>query len=240
MEPEQYEALAHLEDRHWFFRGQWSIARRLIEAQLPAGPLRILDAGCGTGGTSRRLSSLGTVFGVDASADALARAEHRQLPLARASIDALPFADATFDLVTSFDVLYHRRVRDDARALDELRRVLKPSGLLFIRVPALSWLAGAHDRAVHTRHRYTRGELVRKLRDAGFVSPRASYANLALLPLVFAKRTLDAVLPPSADLSVPPAIVNRLLEGVLSLEARIIPSLRLPLGVSVVATARRP
>jgi SAM-dependent methyltransferase len=241
MEPAQYETLARIEDRHWFFRGQWSIARRLIAAQLPTNrPLQILDAGCGTGGTTSRLSTFGTVFGVDASADALTRAARRDLRLGRASIDALPFADQTFDLVTSFDVLYHRQVRDDVRALAELYRVLKPGGLLFIRVPALSWLAGAHDVAVHTRHRYTRKELLDKLSAAGFVPSQASYANLLLLPFVFGKRALDALLAPSSDLDLPPAALNRLLAAVLSLESRIIPQVRLPLGVSVVATARRP
>ena len=53
MEPAQYEALARIEDHHWFFDGQWAIARALIAAELPAARgLAILDAGCGTGGTS--------------------------------------------------------------------------------------------------------------------------------------------------------------------------------------------
>ena len=38
--------------------------------------------------------------------------------------------------VTSFDVLYHRNVRDDVKALEEVARVLRPGGTLLVRVPA--------------------------------------------------------------------------------------------------------
>ena len=51
----------------------------------------------------------------------------------------LPFADGTFDAVTMLEVLEH--VRDDARGfLSEVRRVLKPSGFLYIGTPnAVAW-----------------------------------------------------------------------------------------------------
>jgi hypothetical protein len=49
-----------------------------------------------------------------------------------------------------------------------MARVLKPGGLLLVRVPAFKALWGAHDEAVHSRHRYTRGELGALLRSQGF------------------------------------------------------------------------
>jgi SAM-dependent methyltransferase len=72
-----------------------------------------------------------------------------------------PFRDNAFDLVTSCDVLYHRWVTDDAAAVHECVRVLRSGALLFVRVPALQWLWGAHDEKVLSRHRYTRGEMSR-------------------------------------------------------------------------------
>ena len=91
------------------------------------------------------------------SDEALRFSRARGASCARASVLQLPFTDGAFDLVTSFDVLYHRWVTDDRAAVAELARVLRPGGLLFVRVPALRLLWGAHDEAVLSRHRYRRG-----------------------------------------------------------------------------------
>src|SRR5258708_37201644 len=118
MSGEQFRLLEQIGARHWFFRGQWAISERLLGQSIPrAARLRILDAGCGTGGTSIRLRGRGSVFGIDLSAQAVGVAWRRGLPVARASLGALPFADGSSDLVPVLDVLCYRRVRDDVLAL---------------------------------------------------------------------------------------------------------------------------
>jgi hypothetical protein len=69
--------------------------------------------------------------------------------------------------------------------------VLKPNGLLLLRVPAHDWLRGEHDRLVHTRHRYGRQEVDDKLRAAGFEVEQLSWANAVLFPAAAAKRLLE-------------------------------------------------
>lgn len=51
----------------------------------------------------------------------------------RSDMTSLPFPDETFDVVIQHHVLEH--IPDDAKALSEVRRVLRPEGLLFIAVP---------------------------------------------------------------------------------------------------------
>ncbi len=242
MEKEQYQIMRRLEDSFWWYVGM----RRITEALLTSlpiknDPVRILDAGCGTGATLDFLRQRGHVFGVDIADDALAHClarGHRNLT--KGSLEQLPFRDASFDLVTSFDVIYHRAIANDTGALQELHRVLAPSGLLLLRVPAYDWLRGAHDAAVHTRPRYTAGELASKLELAGFRVQRVTYANCLLLPQAMIKRLLEgrgAALP--ADMNLPRPVVNRLLAGILGVEASLLRHLTLPFGLSVIGLATK-
>ena len=246
MEREQYELMFAQEERHWWYVGMRRISAALLDRFGPstahAGPLQILDAGCGSGGMTRFLAQRGTGTGVDIAPEALRFARRRGLArLARASVGRLPFRSASFDVVTSFDVLYHLNVDDDLAALGELHRVLRPGGVLLIRLPAYDWIRGAHDDAVHTRHRYTREELTAKLDRAGFRLEHATYANTLLFPLAPVKRYLEHRngTQEATDLWRPPAPLNRLLGDLLSLESVPARRVGLPWGLSVFAVARR-
>ena len=248
MEREQYDLMFAQEERHWWYVGMRRISAALLERYPPlvegrAGqPLEILDAGCGSGGMTQYLSNFGRVTGVDLAAEALSLARKRSLrQLARASVSALPFLDSSFDVVTSFDVLYHLNVDNDRLALADIHRVLRPGGVALIRLPAFDWIRGAHDEVVHTRHRYTRDELSGKLQDVGFRLEHATYANFLLFPLAPVKRYLEQRrgTHESTDLWLPPAPINRLLADLLSLEALPARELGLPWGLSVFAVARR-
>jgi SAM-dependent methyltransferase len=159
---EEYERMYRAEETQWWYAGMRAISLGLladVRGRLGMdGRLRILDAGCGTGNNVRHLAPAGFALGIDISPEALRFCRSRGVPVARAEVLSLPFPDGTFDCVTSFDVLYHRWVTDDRAAVSELARVLRPGGLLLARVPALKMLWGAHDEAVHSRHRYTLGE----------------------------------------------------------------------------------
>lgn len=237
--------MAAVESRHWWYGGMRVIAAAMIgEAYGGQHALRILDAGCGTGGNLAFLRRYGYVVGLDLAADALAVSATR-LPgrLARGSVLALPFSDASFDLVTSFDVLYHRAVPDEGQALRETRRVLRPGGRLLIRLPAYEFLRSKHDRAVHTRRRYTIGEVRALLRDQGFRVERCSYVNSLLFPLPLAQRLLERVWPglerASSDLSMPAPLLNWALGWPLAAEAAwIARGGAFPAGLSIICLAQ--
>ncbi|MFI5267860.1 MAG: class I SAM-dependent methyltransferase [Chloroflexota bacterium] len=247
MEPEQYEVLFRREDRHWWYSGMRRAALALLRGAAPVSSVaRVLDAGCGTGGTTIRMREFGReVFGVDYAAAALAPAASRGLAgrLAQGSVEHLPFQDGSFYLVTSFEVVYHAGVENDCRAFQEFRRVLRPGGLLLLRLPAHDWLRGQHDRLVHTRHRYSREEVRHKLRDVGFRIEHLSWANTVLFLPAAAKRLLERLSRSTGhdepDLWQPPAPLNWLLEQCVAMEALALPRhLPLPFGLSVIALAR--
>jgi SAM-dependent methyltransferase len=246
MERSEYVTMAAVEDRHWWYGGMRAIAAALLdEVYRGRCDLRILDAGCGTGGNAIFLRRYGQVIGFDLAAEALELGGAR-LPgvLARGSVQAIPFADARFDVVTSFDVLYHRAVPDEARALSEMRRVLRPGGRLLIRLPAYEFLRSKHDRAVHTRRRYTAAQARRLLRDHGFAVERCSYINSLLFPLPLAQRLLERALPTleqaNSDLSMPMPLLNEALRWPLAAEAAWLACGRsFPIGLSILCLARR-
>jgi len=246
MERSEYAVMAAVEDRHWWYGGMRRIAAAMLD-EVYGGQcdLRILDAGCGTGGNALFLRRYGQVAGFDLAAEALELGGKR-LPgiLARGSVLQIPFADGRFDLVTSFDVLYHRAVPDEDRALGEMRRVLRPGGRLLIRLPAYEFLRSKHDRAVHTRRRYTAADARALLRGRGFVVERCSYVNSLLFPLPLVLRMLERALPAleqqESDLTMPAPLINEALRWPLAAEAAWLASGRsFPIGLSVICRARR-
>ncbi len=242
MDPAEYTTMYDVEDRHWWYAGMRRITQAVLDAHIGRHDLDVLDAGCGTGANLLMLKRYGVASGVDIEPLALALCRRRGLSrLLRGSVCALPFAAQSFDLVTSFEVLYHLTVADDEAALGEFARVLRPGGWLLLRLPAHDWLRGRHDMAVHTRHRYTTVEVRRKVEAAGFSVVRLSYANCLLLPLAIAKRLLEGVLPPAQGSDVgPPPPGNAVLAGVLGAEAAWLRRWPLPWGLSVLCLARKP
>jgi SAM-dependent methyltransferase len=230
------------EERQWWYAGQRAVAAALIEPWAAGrSGLRLLDAGCGTGFNLVALAVLGHAVGIDLSPDAIRFCRERGVRAARAGLLALPFAEGRFDVVTSFDVVYHDWVSDDRAAVAEMARVLRPGGVLLVRVPALEALRGAHDAEVLTRRRYTKGELERLLEGCGLAVLRASYCNSLLLPLLFARRTLDRLLGrEGSDVGFLPAPLERLFGFAMAVEAWLVRrGFNLPLGASVLALASK-
>jgi SAM-dependent methyltransferase len=245
MNPAEYRTLYAVEDRHWWYAGMRQITIAVLEAAYPRRTdLRILDAGSGTGGAMVYLSRFGTVTGCDLSPLALGFCRERGLErTAQASVTTLPYASGTFDLVTSFDVLYHQAVGDYQAALREFQRVLVPGGRVLLRLPAYDWLRGRHDEVIHTARRFTVPQVIDSLREAGLAVERAGYANTLLFPLAMAKRLLERVRPPPdtghSDIAPNQPWVDALLTPVLSAEAAWLRRRELPLGLTVLAMGRK-
>ena len=240
MDRVEYEHMARAEDRMWWYRAAHARVIGLLDALLPdrRGPL--LDAGCGTGGLLARLAQAGraNLSGLDLEPAALLHARRKTgATLVCGSVAALPYSTHAFAAITSIDVLYHRAV-DEQAALAEVRRCLRPGGLLVLNLPAYAWLASSHDRAVHGARRYTRGGARSLLAAAGFTVLRATYWNTLLFPLMVARRKL---LPDDggSDVMEYPALVEHLFGAATGLEHGLIRAgLNLPFGGSVLLVAR--
>ncbi len=92
---------------------------------------RVLEVGCGTGLILERIAQVADeAVGIDLSPGMLEKARERGLTVEEASATELPFEDDSFDLVCSFKVLAH--VPDIGEALEEIARVTRPGGYMFL------------------------------------------------------------------------------------------------------------
>jgi SAM-dependent methyltransferase len=109
------------------------------------GARTILDLGCGTGRHVMTLARHGfAVFGIDASPEGI-RSTRQWLAeegLAAAlhlgsMTEPLPYGDASFDAVVSVQVIHHADLATIRKVVQEVKRVLKEGGFLFVTVPKL-------------------------------------------------------------------------------------------------------
>jgi SAM-dependent methyltransferase len=245
MKSEEYARLNAFEDWYW-----WFVARRQAALQFaqdygpPPGPIRILDAGCGTGSLMDQLRDRSEVevTGIDVAPEALTFSRERgQSQLVQGDLTALPFATARFDLILALEVVEH--VEKDEIALAELCRVLKPGGTLLLSVPAYRFLWSSHDVALHHKRRYTAQCIHTSLTKAGLDSTKVTYLLSFLFIPVALVRLFDRLTrrsaPARAHLVPVPPLLNRFLIYVQNIELALARHVNLPFGVSLFCVARK-
>jgi SAM-dependent methyltransferase len=238
-----YEILYRIEETHWWHAARRRIVLDWIQQRYPNRcDLAILDGGCGTGLMLQQIAHMGSVEGVDISDEALEFCRRRGLKnVRRADVLDLPFDGNSFDVVTALDVLEH--LENDAGAMREFRRVLKPGGRIFIFAPAHNWLWSLQDDVSHHRRRYTARSLRETVESSGLVIERQSYVSTFLLPVIFLGRQWLKVLlrfrGADTENDLHPEWSNGILRNVFLLEIPILRRTDMPIGASLLCVARK-
>jgi SAM-dependent methyltransferase len=245
MQQHTYAIMDRVEDKHWWFVGRRAILetflRQISSSLVPRHlSLRILDVGCGTGANLEMLSQFGSAEGVDVSDEALEFCRKKGLTVQKGLAETLPYADETFDMTTALDVVEH--LDDDIAGLKEMYRVTKSGGYSLIFVPAFMWLWGVQDDISHHRIRYTRKQIVERLKKAGYTIERATYANFTFFAPILGGRTLMKLtgIKPESENNVNISALNGVFGKIFSAERFILRNFNFPFGVSIVVVARRP
>jgi SAM-dependent methyltransferase len=244
----EYRRMFEAEESHWWYVGLHELVMRSVtaEAERCGRPLRILDAGCGTGRLMQLMSAYGVVEGVDASEEAVRYSRVRGMDVRLADLNDLQLEADRYDIISSIDVLYHRGVRDDVAVLERLYAALRPGGVLVLNLVAHEFLRSTHDIAVHTRERYTRPSLESRVAAAGFSVEDATDRVCSRVPFIAGYRLLrrgEGAADPGmvdSDVNLPHPLVNTVLLGLLRLENKVMERWALPCGSSVFLRARKP
>jgi SAM-dependent methyltransferase len=242
MERIVYQRLDQLEGGHWWFCARRNIIAAVIERFAPRkAKLKLLEAGCGTGGNLQMLQRFGALdaFELDDAARDIAKSK---LPIDVKSgmlPDGIPYAPGQFDVVAAFDVLEH--VEKDVESLARLGEQLSPGGRLIMTVPANPWLWSKHDETHHHFRRYTRASLTSALKRAGLEPVRISYFNTLLFPLIAGLRLARKAfgVKENADDAMPGPVMNGIFKAIFGLESHMIGRVSMPVGVSLLAVAKR-
>lgn len=242
---DEYEKMFRLEGQLWWYR---SLHDRVVVA-LNAHfgnrrDLRILDAGCGTGGLLAVLRQHGytNLRGLDGSVDAVAFCQERGFPVTLVDLNNLADFEPneTYDAIISNDVFCYFTNAELPPLLSALAHRLKPGGILVSNNNAFSLFRGEHDLAVGIVQRFVRADFERLLPGVGLRVKSATYWSFVLSPLILLTRQWQRLKlklgwrnPDDAqsDVYLPNAWLNETLYQLVRAEQKLVP--RTPFGSSL-------
>ena len=225
---------------HWYYQSKLQLLLNALRSRdsLKAG-MKITDVGCGVGLFLTLLEKSGNakaeqLLGIDPAYSEAATAFGGNAVL----LPKWPEAESV-DLALLMDVLEH--TPDDIATLKESVQHLKDGGLVFITVPALSWLYSAHDRFLGHYRRYSVKSLGAVIAACGNLEIcDLHYYFASILPVAmpwrFARRS--SKVHEDSDLKQLPFALNWLLRRIMLLELHFARMNKVA-GLSVVALCKK-
>jgi 2-polyprenyl-3-methyl-5-hydroxy-6-metoxy-1,4-benzoquinol methylase len=206
---------------------------RWLRRQLRPGPLRTLDAGCGSGAFTLYAARIGNrCVGVSFDATQIDRARARARILGLDAATEFRVADlralyeyaaslGRFDQVILFETIEH--IRNDQKLLDDLSALLEPGGMMLLTAPYKHHRAlwgervSKHEDGGHVRWGYTHEEIRERFARAGLVVvAEESISGLVSQKLASLQFGLGRLSPRTAWLLMFPLRVLHPLDGPLT------------------------
>lgn len=244
MDPSEYANLAALEREHWYYSGKRRfVADWITRVRSPRPEDVLLDCGAGTGLFAGEMEKRCRVLVLDDHAEALRmlRARFRPDQVLTLAAGRVPLPDGSVDYVTALDVLEH--IGDDAAAVREFARLLRPGGVLVATVPAGMELWSDWDEALHHQRRYSRRGLLGLFAGGSWDVVHVNYTNVVAYPAVWVVRRWRTFTRARhrggvrSEDRLPPRWINALLRRIfVGFASSRCP---FPFGVSLLLVARR-
>jgi ubiquinone/menaquinone biosynthesis C-methylase UbiE len=241
MEEFLYQDMYQLEDQHWWHQAKRQLVIEALRKFVkPTAQMKLLDLGCGTGKNLEAFAELIQTQGIDISPAAIKFCRQRGLTkVTQGDIADTKLKKSSIDVVTMLDVLEHV---DEQPVLTEVSRILDDEGWLIITVPAFAWLWSTWDEVLHHKRRYTRQTLEDALAQHGFQVVRISYVYSFLVLPVYLVRLIKSKISQDeyeSDFKLSSGLINRIGRFICAVERKIIWSLGIPFGTSLIVVARK-
>ncbi len=234
---DEYYRMASAESELWWYRSLHEfVLDKIQQCHGSRTSIRILDAGCGTGGllTFLRNNGYSNTVGIDISKIAIEFCRNNGFKVIEGSIaDQQVLVNlGKFDVIVSLDVICSLPNEGERKNFFRgSHQALNQGGFLFVQTPAFKLLSGIHDLAVGVNHRYTRHEMTDLLTQAGIKSPKVNYRLFIFTPIIFIVRMVQQLMlwlkGPNvvikSDVSMPASFVNSVLLFIQRFEDRVLP-----------------
>jgi len=181
MEAREIYLFSRVEKEHFFYRARRDIVRVWLKKFFPAARPFVVEAGAGTGVFIDEVKDQADAVGSDIFFDP--QVSLTEARLVRADARHLPFPGNIADATVALDVIEH--LEDDQPAMEELSRITRPGGYVFINIPAFPLLWSDWDQAVGHKRRYKKERIVTLAQKAGLEIVTMRYINsLPFFPML--------------------------------------------------------
>ena len=232
----EYQMMFDAEEKLWWYRLlHHKVLKTIKETFGDNKNIRLLDAGCGTGGLMTFLGKSGyaNTVGFDYSTSAVQFSKERGLPVLQLSIDDIyeRFSNEKFDVIVCDDVICTLETLQIQNAFINIEKLLKPGGIFISNNNAFDIFRGTHDIAVGSKHRFTLDNLKKYYEPTNLRIVNSTYWSIFLSPLILAVRLFQQVKIKlglvdesklTSDVSLPSFFVNEMLYKLVKLEERLI------------------
>jgi SAM-dependent methyltransferase len=227
---------------------QYFLKRHLAGNHKP----RIIDIGCSNGhflSECRNHFPESELIGSDFEKDALVECHNKnpEIPLLHFDLTKCPLPDKSFDAIVALNILEH--IKDDALAVSQLKRLLKPGGIIVATVPAAPHLYDLYDEIHYHERRYTKEQFTKLFRDSGFKILKHNYFASFLYPAFYIVKRINQYRYKNlsfqekhnlAKKQAEATSSNQLMNSVCKLEFNLGLSLPLPFGIRTYVVATLP
>lgn len=243
--PNEYKKMAAVEAELWWYQALHNSILKTIKTRFYSENIRILDAGCGTGGLLSVLQQSGyqNLEGFDLSPEAVRYCTQKGLKVSQNNLTEAKdlFPPRSFDVIVSCDVLYFLSEKESIETLKNFKKLLKPGGILIFNLPALKMFKGMHDISVGITERYTLKSFLHLVNQTPLHIHKYHFWPFLLSPIIGAVRAKqrweiakNPTMTIESDVELPSPIINTILKKIAVFDTQIIKSKHLGSSLFIV------